>query len=211
MGSEQENFLAIIDAKTDIVDVKKVQTEEAISIDFLSTRGAISNIIESKDENYVFSMKDEEYEFKLHLPIFVTRIKVALSEFDSVKGMRLIANDLLAKKLGKVAITVENVNGNTVSFKVDKVITSFSLHRGKTPFTKKLKQLQVFGIYPSDFEKFESNFIDLQDVKNDILKLTENRSVLIAEQASKLEKNTNAANENVLKKTEELRVLNKDL
>nr|WP_315481481.1 hypothetical protein [uncultured Undibacterium sp.] len=168
------------------IEEQPISMPQLVPVDFVSASGKLIKTINNADEKLTFSMRENEYEIRLDKPIYVTEITVVLSEFESVKGMRLVATDLLANKPAKVSITVEKATGNSVTFVVDSVITSFTLHRSSSWVLKKLNKIRIYGVFLENIEKFEQEFQDLNALKKELLSLAQTKIKILDERIEQL-------------------------
>lgn len=177
----------LLDLKT-ALENKKSSIPQLVSVEFLTIHGKLAKAVNSEDASFSFLLRDEEYEVKFTKPIYVTNVSIYLDTLQSVRGMRFTAVDLLTGKPLKVSITNTAVNGNTISFLVNAVITSFTLQKGTGYFSNKLKKIEIAGIYPEQIETFESEYEDLVETKDKFVALAKEKIDHINSQTREFEK-----------------------
>lgn len=167
---------------TDDLEIKKASIDEKsmpepsiIPVEVMSGLGKLAKIINNSDDNLSYKMKDDEVEIRFDRPVYISEISLTLGTFDNVKGMRLIASDILTSKQVKLSITVENISGPAVRFLLGKVVTSFSIKK-ESYFSKDIKNIKISGIFLNELEKFESEYKNLKEFKLEILKLLDEKT-----------------------------------
>lgn len=161
-------------SKKSLLAGKSVIHPHVIPVELMSGIGKLMKIVNSEDQNLTFTLRDTEIEIRLGRPIFVSEISLTLASFDNVKGMKLVATDLLTNKPEKMSITVEKVSGPSVRFILNKVITSFVLRR-ESLFSKDIKKIKVSGIFFDELEAFERDHKFLSEMKEELLNLIERK------------------------------------
>jgi hypothetical protein len=152
------------------IEARSVKTPHPIPVELMSGNSRAIKVVNNQNDDLKFAMRDEDLEIKLTRPVFVSTIALNLGSFDNVKGMKLVAADLLSGKVEKKSILVENTSGANVRFILNSVITSFILHRGSY-FSKDIKKITVDGLFLSEMETFERDYKDIGSLKKEALDL----------------------------------------
>jgi hypothetical protein len=152
------------------IEAINVSTASVIPVGMMSGLGKLLKIVNSSEESPKFVMRESDAEVRLNKPVFVTDILLEVGSLDSVRGMKLVAADVLTNKTEKIAITVERTSGCSVRFVLNRVITSFVLKR-ESFYSKDIKKIVVRGMLLNELEKFEKEFKDLGEYKDELLAL----------------------------------------
>ncbi len=168
---------------------------KAIPVELFSGLGKFSKVINNQSDVSV-SMRESEAEIKLANPVYVSSILLTLATFESVKGIKLVVLDVLTGKKEKLSITVEKTIGPVVRFPIKKVITSFVIHR-ESLFQRQIKNIQVFGIFLDELQKFEDEFKVLTSYHKQISDFLQERESELNDQAAKIKRDQENADENI--------------
>jgi len=185
--SDSEALTGKLSELTTALEQRDVKQPVTIPANFLSANGKLAKLINNEDKATFLLMRDEDYEITFDIPIYVHKVHVDLAEYDNVRGMKLTGADLVTGKPIKYSAEVTKVTGQSVAFLVNRTLTSIALNRGSY-FSKKLAGIRITGIYPEDFDKFDAEFKELNETKNEILEIGNDLLDKIAQESSVLTK-----------------------